>query len=101
MQILLTSTKAGPGRKVKQEQEGICRNHVQTFYPIYVYYTISRVILLVMNLSLVNFNIMFQHTAQLIMQNSQVPMQNEACSGMAKNESQPSKGPRQRPSDSP
>ena len=28
MQILLSSTQAGPGRKVKQEQEEISRNHV-------------------------------------------------------------------------
>ena len=31
MQILLSSTIAGPGRKVKQEQEEIFCNHVQTF----------------------------------------------------------------------
>ena len=28
LQILLSSTQAGPGRKVKQEQEEISRNHV-------------------------------------------------------------------------
>ena len=34
LQILLSRTQAGPGRKVKQEQEEISRNHVQTFiYP--------------------------------------------------------------------
>ena len=31
MQILLSRTQAGPGRTVKQEQEDISRNHVQTF----------------------------------------------------------------------
>ena len=31
MQILLSSTQARPGRTVKQEQEDISRNHVQTF----------------------------------------------------------------------
>ena len=31
LQILLSRTQAGPGRKVKQEQEEISRNHVQTF----------------------------------------------------------------------
>ena len=29
MQILLSNSQAGPGRKVKQEQEEISRNHVQ------------------------------------------------------------------------
>ena len=33
LQILLSSTQAGPGRKVKQEQEEISRNHVQAFFP--------------------------------------------------------------------
>ena len=33
LQILLSSTQAGPGRKVKQEQEEISRNHVQAFIP--------------------------------------------------------------------
>ena len=33
LQILLSSTQAGPGRKVKQEQEEIYRNHVQAFIP--------------------------------------------------------------------
>ena len=32
MQILLSSTQAGPGRKVKQEQEEISRNHVPRLY---------------------------------------------------------------------
>ena len=32
MQILLSRTQAGPGRTVKQEQEEISRNHVQTFF---------------------------------------------------------------------
>ena len=31
LQILLSRTEAGPGRTVKQEQEEISRNHVQTF----------------------------------------------------------------------
>ena len=31
LQILLSSTQAGPGRKVKQEQEEISRNHVEAF----------------------------------------------------------------------
>ena len=29
--VLLSRTQAGPGRTVKQEQEQISRNHVQTF----------------------------------------------------------------------
>ena len=34
MPILLSNSQAGPGRTVKQEQEEISRNHVQTFiYP--------------------------------------------------------------------
>ena len=33
MQILLSRTQAGPGRKVKQEQEDISRNHIQAFIP--------------------------------------------------------------------
>ena len=28
LQILLSNTQAGPGRKVKQEQEEISRNHI-------------------------------------------------------------------------
>ena len=31
MQILLSRTQAGPGRKGKQEQEQTSRNHVQVF----------------------------------------------------------------------
>ena len=31
MQILLSNSQAGPGSTVKQEQEEILRNHVQTF----------------------------------------------------------------------
>ena len=31
LQMLLSRTQAGPGRKVKQEQEEISRNHVQAF----------------------------------------------------------------------
>ena len=33
MQILLSNSQTGPGRKVKQEQEEISRNHVQAFFP--------------------------------------------------------------------
>ena len=32
LQILLSSTQAGPGRKVKQEQEEISRNHVPILF---------------------------------------------------------------------
>ena len=32
LQILLSSTQAGPGRKVKQEQEEISRNHVPRLF---------------------------------------------------------------------
>ena len=31
VQILLSRTQAGPGRKVKQEQEEISHNHVPSF----------------------------------------------------------------------
>ena len=31
LHILLSNSQAGPGRKVKQEQEEIYRNHVQAF----------------------------------------------------------------------
>ena len=31
VQILLINSQAGPGRKVKQEQEEMSRNHVQAF----------------------------------------------------------------------
>ena len=37
MQILLSNSQAGPGRTVKQEQEEISRNHVQTFISPSVY----------------------------------------------------------------
>ena len=37
MQILISRTQAGPGRAVKQEQEEISHNHVQTFKPISVH----------------------------------------------------------------
>ena len=33
LQILLSNSQAGPGIKVKQEQEEISRNHVQAFFP--------------------------------------------------------------------
>ena len=32
LQILLSSTQSGPGRKVKQEQEEISRNHVPRLF---------------------------------------------------------------------
>ena len=35
--VWLSRTQAGPGRTVKQEQEEISRNHVQTFIYLYVY----------------------------------------------------------------
>ena len=40
MQILLSDSQAGPGRKVKQEQEEISRNLVQAFIPgsVYIYH---------------------------------------------------------------
>ena len=34
---MLSNRQAGPGRKVKQEQEDISRNHVQAFFPGSVY----------------------------------------------------------------
>ena len=37
LQILLSRTQAGPGRKVKQEQEEISRNHVPRFFLSSVY----------------------------------------------------------------
>ena len=33
MQILLSNSQAGPGRRVKHEQEEISRNHVGAFIP--------------------------------------------------------------------
>ena len=33
LHILLSNSQAGPGRKVKEEQEEISRNHVQAFIP--------------------------------------------------------------------
>ena len=38
LQILLSSTQAGPGRKVKQEQEEISRNHVPRLFLGSVHY---------------------------------------------------------------
>ena len=35
--VLLSRTQAGPGRTVKQEQEEISRNHVQTFIYLSVF----------------------------------------------------------------
>ena len=32
VQILLSNSQAGPGRKVKQEQEEMSRNHVQRLF---------------------------------------------------------------------
>ena len=40
MQILLSNIQAGPGRKVKQEQEEISRNHVWALYKQSTYDTI-------------------------------------------------------------
>ena len=37
LHVLLSRTQAGPGRTVKQEQEEISRNHVQTFICLSVY----------------------------------------------------------------
>ena len=37
MQILLSHSQAGPGRKAKQGQEEICRNHVPTFFSVLYY----------------------------------------------------------------
>ena len=44
MYVLLSRTQAGPGRTVKQEQEEISRNHVQTFISPSVCELISDVI---------------------------------------------------------
>ena len=41
--VLLSRTQAGPGRAVKQEQEEISRNHVQTFICLSVYVRNERV----------------------------------------------------------
>ena len=40
MQILLRNSRAGRGRTVKQQQEEISRNHVQTFIPGFVVETL-------------------------------------------------------------
>ena len=37
LQILLSTTQAGPGRAVKEEQEEISPNHVQAIYGASVY----------------------------------------------------------------
>ena len=42
LQILLSRTQAGPGRKVKQEQEEISRNHVPRLFLGSVVYIISQ-----------------------------------------------------------
>ena len=39
MQILISRTREGPGRAVKQEQEDISPKHIQTFLAISVHYT--------------------------------------------------------------
>ena len=41
LQILLSNSQAGPGRKIKQEQEEISRNHVQAFFPGSVQYVVT------------------------------------------------------------
>ena len=41
LHVLLRRTQAGPGRAVKQEQEYISRNHIQTF--IYLSVEVNRV----------------------------------------------------------
>ena len=43
LHVLLSRTQAGPGRKVKQEQEEFSRNHVQTFIYLSVYCICSSV----------------------------------------------------------
>ena len=47
MYFLLSRTQAGPGRTVKQEQEKISRNHVQTFSGCSVHCTYLMVFMLV------------------------------------------------------
>ena len=42
LHVLLSRTQAGPGRTVKQEQEEISRNHVQTFICLSVQVVITR-----------------------------------------------------------
>ena len=44
LQILLSSTQAGPSRKVKQEQEESSCNHVQTFSGCSVYNSYLRLL---------------------------------------------------------
>ena len=39
MQILLSRSQAGPGRKGKQEQEEISPNHIQAFFPSSVFWS--------------------------------------------------------------
>ena len=56
-QILLSRTQAGPGRTVKQEQEEISRNHVQTFiFPSvlsgpYINYIVTLILLVFQEIS--------------------------------------------------
>ena len=42
LQILLSYSQAGPGRKAKQDQEEISRNHVPTFFLGSVLYSIDK-----------------------------------------------------------
>ena len=42
VQILLSNSQEGPGRTVKQEQEEIYRNHVQTFIYLSVHFTTAK-----------------------------------------------------------
>ena len=42
MQILLSNSQAGPGKKVKQEQEENFQNHVQAFIPDSVFCHVTR-----------------------------------------------------------
>ena len=39
--VMLSRTQAGPGRTVKQEQEEISRNHVQTFICLSIWLTLT------------------------------------------------------------
>ena len=41
--VLLSRTQAGPGRTVKQEQEEISRNHVQTFICLSVHIMLDQI----------------------------------------------------------
>ena len=41
LHVMLSMTLAGPGRTVKQEQEEISRNHIQTFICLSVHLNVS------------------------------------------------------------